>query len=74
MGQFHIDEGVNAAFVRLLDALTSWERSTGRKSVLVFVPENSDEQILLATDGKILPPEAHMSPQDLIDVAMSRRN
>ena len=32
----HPDKDVNQAIVRLLDALCSWERSTGRQSVLIL--------------------------------------
>ena len=32
----HPDREVNAALIRLNDALCSWERATGRQSVLVL--------------------------------------
>lgn len=32
----HLDPEVRQAFVRLTDALCTWERSTGRESVLIL--------------------------------------
>jgi hypothetical protein len=35
----HLDPEVNAALIRLNDALCMWERSTGRNSVLIIREE-----------------------------------
>lgn len=61
----HQDKEVNAALIRLNDALCTWERSTGRNSVLIIreeggwqhrsmsgkpdVPEDVTDERLLAT-------------------------
>lgn len=61
----HPDEDVNAALIRLNDALCMWERSTGRNSVLIIreeggwqhrsmsgkpdVPEDVTDERLLST-------------------------
>lgn len=52
MGQWHMSDEVNAAVQRLLDELTSWERTTGRECLLVMIPKHSDESLLLADSGK----------------------
>ena len=52
MTQHHPDQEVNAALVRLLDALCEHERNTGRRSTLVLVPHALDERVVLAQDGK----------------------
>lgn len=53
---YHKDEEVNNAFIRLMDALCSWERNTFRSSTLIFVPDNIDEyeKVIIAQDGKPL--------------------
>lgn len=33
---FHADEEINRALIKLCDALCSWERATGRESVLIL--------------------------------------
>ena len=52
--RWHPDPECDHAIVRLLDALCSWERSTGRESLLVLVPVESDEQVVVAHSGKPL--------------------
>ena len=49
---FRKNERVNDAFIRLMDALCSWERNTSRGSTLLFVPEEKDEEVILIKDGK----------------------
>lgn len=53
---YHADKEVNKAFIRLMDALCSWERNTFRSSTLIFVPDNIDdhERVIIAQDGKPL--------------------
>ncbi len=51
---FHPDEDVNSAIVRLIDALTSWERSTGRESFLVLVPVESEERVVVVDSGRLM--------------------
>lgn len=43
---FHRDPDVETALIRLMDALCSDERATGRDTTLVLVPHSSDEAIL----------------------------
>jgi hypothetical protein len=49
---YHKNKEVNQALIRLIDALCSWERNTSRRSTLVFIPHNVDEDIVLVGDGK----------------------
>ena len=51
---YHKDPEVNAALVKLMDALCTWERGSGRRSTLVLIPHCVDEAILVAQDGKPL--------------------
>ncbi len=51
---WHRDREVNQAFIKLMDALVSWERNTGRGSKLFFIPDNKDEDIIFMMDGKPL--------------------
>lgn len=46
----HPDREVQAAVTRLLDALCSWERSTGIRSVLVL--REAGGYVIRAQDGK----------------------
>lgn len=52
--RWHKDPEVDKALIRLIDALCTWERNTGRGSTLLFVPDHEDEEIILAIDGKPL--------------------
>ena len=55
-----MSEEIKAAEIRLLDALCTWERATGRGSVLILFREEIEERgdfqispyMLLAQDGK----------------------
>ena len=51
---WHRDREVHQAFVKLMDALVSWERNTGRGSKLFFIPDNPNENIIFMMDGKPL--------------------
>ena len=50
--RWHRDPEVDQALIRLIDALCTWERNTGRGSTLLFVPDHEDEETILAVDGK----------------------
>lgn len=52
MGWFRKDKRIDHAFINLMDAICEWERSTGRGSRLLFVPDEKDEEIILLIDGK----------------------
>jgi hypothetical protein len=49
----HRDKEVNQALTRLLDALCTWERETGRRSVLIL---REDDYCCRAQDGKCVIP------------------
>lgn len=50
---FHIDAEVRSAILRLIDALCTWERTTGNGSKLILIHDNeSDGEHLFAMDGK----------------------
>ncbi len=46
------DREVQAAYVRLLDALCSWERSTSREITVLVIPHTPDEPICVSSSGK----------------------
>lgn len=50
----HPSAYVQRAMTELLDALCSWERSTGRESLLVLIPVEHDEEIVVADSGKLV--------------------
>jgi hypothetical protein len=60
----HPDQDVQAALVRLLDALCTWERNTGRHSVLILREEGGFA--VRADSGKPLP----ASLDDITDSAL----
>lgn len=47
----HPDPECDKAIIQLLDALCSWERSTGRESLLVLIPVEQKEQVIIADSG-----------------------
>lgn len=70
MNQWHESDEIEGAFIRLLDALCNWERSTGRDSLLVFVPVEGDERVIVAIGGK--PHDiSHDSQESITDVVQS---
>lgn len=74
MGQWHMDPECESALIRLNDALCSFERVTGRQYTLILVPETPDEKIHMSQNGKPLPPDFQMSPEELLAMAMQSRN
>lgn len=52
MSWFRKNERIDNAFIKLMDSLCSWERNTNRGSILLFVPNEKDEEIILIIDGK----------------------
>lgn len=73
MGNWHIDEDCDAAFIRLNDALCSFERSTGRGYVLMLIPENNDEKIQISLNGKSLPADLKADPEKILQTALAHR-
>ena len=63
---YHQDPEIEAAYIRLCDALCSWEGATGRESTLILVPHAADEKIRLARDGKPVPMEGSYPTISLI--------
>lgn len=51
MSLFHQDPVIDHAFDELLRELNSWERATGRESLLVFIPIEKDEKVIVADSG-----------------------
>lgn len=71
---YHKDPECNSAIIRLLDALCSWERSTGRRSTLLLIPHNADERTVIAQDGKPIPSmKATCMHAILLDIALRDR-
>ena len=74
MGIRHIDQECESALVRLNDALCSFERATGREYTLILVPESPDESIRMSQNGKPLPQNFDMSPEEILAIAIKKRN
>jgi hypothetical protein len=74
MGGQHIDRECESALIRLNDALCLFERNTRRKYTLILVPESPDEKIHMSHSGKPLPPDLDMTPEEILAMAMKRRN
>lgn len=71
---YHKDEECNSTIIQLLDALCTWERSTGRRSTLIIIPHDPDEEIVLAQDGKPLRvPNETKHAQLLLTLALQER-
>ena len=70
---YHEDEECNQAIIHLLDALCMWERCTSRRSLLLIVPYNTDEKIVLAEDGKPVPLTPATYPERMLKFAMKQR-
>jgi hypothetical protein len=47
-----MDRECDQAYSRLMDALCTWERETGRRTTILLIPHLSDEKIVVAVDGK----------------------
>jgi len=58
----HKNADCERALVGLRDGLCEWERTTGRQSTLILIPHNTDEQIIVAVNGK---PALAETPEDL---------
>jgi hypothetical protein len=50
----HRDREVNKALIELLDALCTWERETGRRSILIL---KEDDYLCRADSGKCVIPD-----------------
>jgi hypothetical protein len=73
MGTWHIDNDCESALTKLNDALCSFERATGREYTLILVPESPDEKVHISQSGKPLPPDFDMSPEEILAMAIKRR-
>ncbi|MFA5925484.1 MAG: hypothetical protein WC831_00990 [Parcubacteria group bacterium] len=74
MGFFHLGPECDAALIRLNDALATFERATGREYTLILVPQTLDEKIHVSQSGKPLPQDFGMSPEEVLALAMKKRN
>lgn len=73
MGTWHEDPEVEQALIRLLDRLCQWERATSRRSTLILIPALPDEKIVIAQDGKPLPHDFDITPEQIVANAMAER-
>lgn len=73
MGTWHIDSDCEQAIIRLNDALCSFERTTERECTLILVPHSSDEKIMMSQNGKPLPQDFDMPPEQILSMAMEAR-
>ncbi len=74
MGTWLIDRRCESALIGLNDALCSFERGTGREYTLILVPESPDEKIHMSQSGKSLPLDFDMKPEEILAMAMKRRD
>ncbi len=74
MGTWHIDRECESALIRLNDALCSFERATGREYTLILVPGSLDEKIHMSQSGKPMSLDFGMKPEEILAMAMKRRN
>lgn len=70
---WHIDQNCESALTRLNDELCSFERATGREYTLILVPHSPDEKIHMSQSGKPLPPDFDMNPEEILEIAMIKR-
>lgn len=70
---WHRDRKVNQALIRLMDELVMWERETGRRITLLFIPHHTDEDILMADSGKPITVFG-VSPERLLQGALKARS
>lgn len=67
---YHKDREVNAALIRLMDALCEHERASGRGSTLILIPANLDEMNVVAVDGK---PQTTGNVEEFVKLALETR-
>ncbi|MDD5340824.1 MAG: hypothetical protein PHC97_00070 [Patescibacteria group bacterium] len=72
-GSWHIDSEVERTIIRLNDEVCSFERSTGREYTILLIPHDSLEQVMMSQNGKPLPPDFDMEPEEILSIAMSQR-
>ncbi len=65
----HPDKDVRRALLELTDALSDWERSTGRKSVLIF--RETGRFVYRAVNGKTNVPD-DVEDADLLKIAKDK--
>lgn len=75
MGQYHKDEKVEQALIKLNDEICSWERSTSREVLLMVIPFNGDEKIHISMNGKPMEPKLveSVGVHSLLERAMKER-
>lgn len=59
--------------LNLLEELGRWEADTGRKSTVIFIPQAQDEKIVMAKNGRIVPEDSGIEPQEILVMAMNER-
>jgi len=69
MRKQHVSDEVNAAVIRLCDAICSWERSTGREAIVIILGDDGYEH--LSISGK--PAGEMTSIQDMLDFMEGKR-
>ena len=67
----HKDKEANQALIRLLDALCEFERYSGRRSTLFLIPDQPDENIVIAQDGKPLPTQTYVEVERIFAITMN---
>ena len=70
---WHIDPRCEQALIKLNDALCSWERNTNRQYTLILIPLSPDERIVVSENGKPLPEDCLVTPEETLNNAMKRR-
>ena len=72
-GTFHIDPDCESALIRLNDILCDFEWRTDREYTLILIPHEPDEQIFVSENGKQLPKDSLISPEESLKFAMKKR-
>lgn len=73
MPEFHIDETCNHKLIELNDAICTFERATNRQYLLILIPESPDENIMISQNGKPLPSNFDMPPEEIVKNAVELR-
>jgi len=70
----HLDKACANALLKLDEELSQFERTTGRKYTLILIPQTLDEKIHMSQNGRPLPDNIGISPQEVLAQAMKRRS
>ena len=73
MNQWHRDDDVDRAYLKLMDAICAWERATGRNVTILMMPHADDEPIQVSHGGKPVPGLSVADVCNAFDAVMGER-